>query len=123
MRQRLTYANVVATLALVISMSGGAIAASHYLITSTSQIKPSVLRAIKGRSGPAGPAGPSGAASTVAGPQGPPGGEANLQRLCAALKQAWTNEVYAPEWPTSTLREIHHALESSLGTIVLNGGC
>ena len=34
-RKRLTYANVVATLALVFAMSGGALAASKYLITSS----------------------------------------------------------------------------------------
>jgi hypothetical protein len=44
MRRRLTYANVAATLALVFSMSGGALAASHYLIKSTKQISPKVLK-------------------------------------------------------------------------------
>jgi hypothetical protein len=43
-RIRFTYANVVATLALVLAMSGGALAASHYLITSTRQISPRVLK-------------------------------------------------------------------------------
>jgi hypothetical protein len=41
---RLSYANVVATLALVRAMSGGAIAATHYLITSTKQISPRGLK-------------------------------------------------------------------------------
>ena len=45
-RRRATYANVVATLALVFAMSGGALAAARYIITSTKQIKPSVLTAI-----------------------------------------------------------------------------
>lgn len=48
-RRHLSYANVVATVALVFAMSGGALAAAHYLITSTSQIKPSVLRTLKPR--------------------------------------------------------------------------
>jgi hypothetical protein len=75
-RRRATYANVVATLALVFAMSGGALAAARYIITSTKQIKPSVLTAIakqaKGATGAAGPAGPAGQAGQ-AGPQGVPG--------------------------------------------------
>jgi Collagen triple helix repeat (20 copies) len=58
--KRLTYANVAATLALVFSMSGGALAANHYLITSTKQISPKVIKALKGKTGKAGPAGPQG---------------------------------------------------------------
>ena len=50
-RVRLSYANVIATLALLLAMSGGAIAATHYLITSTKQISPRVLRALRGRQG------------------------------------------------------------------------
>jgi hypothetical protein len=38
---------VVSLIALVFSMSGGALAAQHYLLTSTSQIKPSVLRKLE----------------------------------------------------------------------------
>ena len=69
-RSRLTYANVVATLALFLAMSGGAAyAASHYLITSTKQIKPSVLSSLKGKAGPAGAPGSNGAP----GSQGPAG--------------------------------------------------
>jgi hypothetical protein len=80
-RRRLSYANVVATLALVFAMSGGALAASKYLITSAKQIKPSVLASLKGKAGPvgsngapgaAGPAGPAGPVGGV-GPQGPGG--------------------------------------------------
>jgi hypothetical protein len=58
--RRLSYANVTATLALVFSMSGGALAASHYLINSTRQINPHVLTRLRGDTGPMGPAGPPG---------------------------------------------------------------
>ena len=70
MRRRVTYANVAMTLALVFAMTGGAYAASKYLITSTQQISPKVLKSLKGANGkngaaglagPAGPAGPGGA--------------------------------------------------------------
>jgi hypothetical protein len=65
-----TYANVVATLALCFAVSGGAAyAASHYLITSTKQIKPGVLKQLAGKAGPPGAPGPVG----PSGPQGPAG--------------------------------------------------
>ena len=69
---RLTYANVVATLAMVFAMSGGAYAASKYLIVSTKQIKPSVLKQLQGKAGTTGPAGAPGATGS-AGPVGPTG--------------------------------------------------
>jgi hypothetical protein len=74
MRRRLTYANVAATLALVFSMTGGAIAAHHYLINSTKQINPKVLKKLRGATGKtgsrgaAGPAGSSGAAGAAGAP-------------------------------------------------------
>ena len=78
-RRHLTYANVAATLALVLAMSGGALAATHYLINSTKQINPRVLKQLRGRTGRTGLPGPPGVGSQgVAGPQGQrgPRGEA-----------------------------------------------
>ncbi len=78
-RMHLTPATVIATLALVFAMTGGAFAAGHYLITSTKQISPKVLKALAGKNGasgapgaqgsqgPAGPAGPSGPAGKEGG--------------------------------------------------------
>ncbi len=77
-RRVVTYANAVATLALLLSMAGGAVAASRYLINSTRQINPKVLRALRGKAGPGGPrglqglTGPQGAAG-AAGAEGKPG--------------------------------------------------
>jgi Collagen triple helix repeat (20 copies) len=61
MRKRITYANVAATLALVFSMTGGAIAANHYLINSTKQINPKVLKKLRGNRGAKGATGGKGA--------------------------------------------------------------
>jgi hypothetical protein len=76
-RRRFTFANVALTLALVFAMSGGAFAAGKFLITSTKQIKPSVLAQLKGKAGPAGANGAQGPAGAVGpvGPQGPGGKE------------------------------------------------
>jgi Collagen triple helix repeat (20 copies) len=64
--------NVVAWLALFVAMGGTSLAASHYIITSTNQIKPSVLKKLHGANGRAGAKGASGAAG-AAGAQGPEG--------------------------------------------------
>jgi hypothetical protein len=80
-RTRLSYANVVATLALLFAMSGGALAASHYLVNSTKQINPKVLKKLRGARGPrgatgaTGPTGHTGAqgAKGVTGPKGSDG--------------------------------------------------
>ncbi|HWX44871.1 MAG TPA: collagen-like protein [Solirubrobacteraceae bacterium] len=72
-RRHLTYANVTATLVLVFAMSGGALAAKHYtkpkhytkhyIINSTGQINPKVIKKLRGRVGPPG----------LSGKEGPPG--------------------------------------------------
>ena len=61
-------AMVVACLALFVASTGTSIAASHYLITSTKQIKPSVIKVLKGAKGPAGQS-----VTGLTGPQGPKG--------------------------------------------------
>jgi hypothetical protein len=77
-RRRITFANVAMMVALVLAMSGGAFAAGKFLITSTKQISPKVLKSLQGKAGPAGvagaqgPAGPAGATGAQ-GPAGPGG--------------------------------------------------
>ncbi len=79
------YANI-ATLALVVATTGGTLAATHYLITSTTQISPKVLKALKGKTGPAGEPGPQGEAGAAGaageagsgGETGPEGKEGSL---------------------------------------------
>lgn len=79
-RKHFTFANVALTVALLFAMTGGAYAAGKYLITSTKQISPKVLKAlagkpgVKGATGPAGPQGPAGVAGAK-GETGPGGKE------------------------------------------------
>ena len=47
MRKHLSYSNVVATVALLFAMSGGALAAHHYLLNSVSQINPRVVAKLR----------------------------------------------------------------------------
>jgi collagen type VII alpha len=70
-RVHVSPATVIASFALVFAMAGGAYAAKRYVITSTKQISPSVLKSLQGKAGangangaqgPAGPAGAAGAA-------------------------------------------------------------
>lgn len=75
-RGRFSYANVASTMALVLALGAGtAWAAHHYLITSTHQIKPSVLSSLRGRRGIPGPKGANGTNGKdgARGPTGPAG--------------------------------------------------
>jgi hypothetical protein len=73
-RRRLTGTSVAMTIALVIAMTGGAYAASKYVITSTKQIKPSVLKQLQGKAGAKGAQGPAGTGQPgLAGGTGQPG--------------------------------------------------
>jgi hypothetical protein len=123
-RRRMTYANITATLALVFAMSGGALAANRYLLTSTGQVSPKVLKALKGKTGSAGaagaqgPAGPAGAqglkgesgAAGTAGAVGPKGetgatgarGPAGVKGETGATGSPWTAGGTLPSGETET---------------------
>jgi len=66
MRSRLSPSLVVSVVALVLAV-GGTAAAGSYLITSTKQIKPSVLKKLEGKRGPRGLQGPQGASAQTVG--------------------------------------------------------
>ena len=72
---KITYVNVVATVALFVVLGGGALAANRYLITSTRQISPTVLKRLQGAQGPRGPQGAQGLPGSTgpAGAAGVPG--------------------------------------------------
>lgn len=89
-RKYISYANVVATLALVFSMSGAAFAAHHYLITSTKQISPKVIKSLKGKTGPSGPAGKEGAQGKE-GKEGKEGPQGSARSFGAVLSNGTLN--------------------------------
>ena len=84
---RFRFVNVVVVFVLVFAMSGGAFAASKFLITSTKQIKPSVLKQLQGKRGAVGPVG-------APGPQGPVGlrGEAGAPGVAGKEGPAGTGK-------------------------------
>ncbi|HEX9482469.1 MAG TPA: hypothetical protein VF927_10240 [Solirubrobacteraceae bacterium] len=76
-------------------MSGGALAANHYLINSTKQINPKVLKKLKGKTGTTGAAGKTGATGAqgtagTTGKEGPQGkeGAPGTARAYAAVSSA-----------------------------------
>jgi hypothetical protein len=118
-RLHLTPSTVIASLALLFAMSGGAYAASKYVITSTKQISPKVLKSLQGKAGPAGksgvngtsgapgatgPAGPAGptdpAGTGSTGPQGPagPAGPAGAPGTTGFTKTLPKGESLKGEW-------------------------
>jgi hypothetical protein len=109
-RTRINATTVLAGLALVFAMTGGAYAAKKYLITSTKQISPSVLKTLQGKAGaagaqgPAGPAGPQGAAGAAGakGDSGSAGGEGQAGKEGKAGKDGATGATGAkgPAGPT-----------------------
>ena len=75
LRSRVGVSGVVAVIALVFALVGGAYAANKVVISKLNQISPSVQKQLKGNAGPAGPQGPKGdpGATGSQGPKGDPG--------------------------------------------------
>lgn len=101
MPRRPSPATVIALIALFFAFGGSALAAGHYLINSTSQIRPSVLRKLHGPAGQPGAPGPAGApgAAGAPGPQGSPG-PTNLSSLITIIgptREVLTGEVAGTE--------------------------
>lgn len=65
MKHRISPAVAISLVALFLSLTGAGFAASRYIITSTHQIKPSVLHKLQGARGPQGAAGPQGVPGAV----------------------------------------------------------
>jgi hypothetical protein len=122
LKRRFTYANVAATLALVFAMSGGALAANHYLIHSTKQISPKVLKKLRGRTGKTGKTGATGKPGAPAkegapgkeGPQGKEGAEGNPHTI------RWRATVATPG-PSEA--EAHTVTLASMGPFTVSGHC
>jgi hypothetical protein len=88
MRRRPSAATIIALLALFFALGGSAVAARHYLITSTSQIKPTVLKALRGTAGRVGPQGLQGPQGAQ-GAQGPAGAQGSAGPAGAPATALW----------------------------------
>jgi hypothetical protein len=120
--RKLSPTSIIACLALFLALGGSAVAANHYLITKSSQIKPSVLRQLKGHAGPAGAIGPQGPAGALgpagqrgpAGPAGPqgPAGQQGPKGEAGALSPL--TEVESPE--------IGYVFDEELGAYIAAAG-
>jgi hypothetical protein len=128
-RRHVSYANVAATLALVFSMTGGALAAKRYLINSTKQINPKVLRLLQGNRtvGPKGATGATGAAGVAGatGPQGPRGAT-GPSGASGPMGPGNTYKVESFELlssgQTATLTPVCHSLDVVIGGWTQAGG-
>lgn len=117
--KRVSPATGIALVALFFSLGGAGLAAERYVVTSTSQIKPSVLKELHGARGPAGPAGQAGAmgpigpagSAGVAGQQGVPGvqGTAGTPAI-----RAYANVGRSGVWNGAGVTNITHAANSGI---------
>jgi len=120
--RRASPATIIASIALFFSLAGTGIAASSYVITSTKQIKPSVLKSLRGAQGPRGLQGPAGAAG-AAGPAGP-AGAAGAAGAAGNLTAANVITVLgSPATPPATMGGSAGSVANCpAGDVVLGGG-
>jgi hypothetical protein len=121
--------SVIAVVALFFALGGSAIAAKHYLITSTKQIKPSVLKTLKGKRGPAGPRGAVGATGATGAPGAPgakgetgPPGPVNLSSLEEVSGELGKTFEIENEEKTEVFFIAVSFAECPAGTHVVSGG-
>jgi len=108
MSRRPSPTTIIACLALFFSLAGTGIAASRYIITSTSQIKPSVRRALHGAEGARGPAG---AAAS----------EANLQALESRVTQFGAEITHRAEANLARLENRVTELQAKFDHLCISG--
>jgi len=89
--RRISPSTIIASAALFFSLGGVGLAAGRYIITSTSQIKPSVLRHLRGQRGPIGPSGPAGPVGSAA---RAPAYETTVAHIYATGRSAADRTVY-----------------------------
>jgi hypothetical protein len=122
------YANITATLALVFAMSGGALAANHYLIHSTKQISPKVLKKLKGRTGKTGKTGATGATGAT-GKQGAQGKEGAGGKEGAQGKTGAEGNPHTIRWRTTVatagkaIGEPATVVLATVGPFTVTGHC
>jgi hypothetical protein len=123
-KPKLSYANIAATLALFFAMTGGALAAHHYLITSTKQISPKVISALKGKTGKTGPAGPQGLPGKegAAGKEGKEGAAGKEGKEGKEGKQGEPGPLLAALPSGKTLKGHYHVEFGGTGTTILGEG-
>jgi hypothetical protein len=96
-------------------MSGGAFAASHYLITSTKQISPKVIKKLHGKAGKTGLAGPTGAT-------GAPGKEGPTGKVGPAGKEGPAGKDLTAETPLPSGQSESGAFSAAAGYDSSGGG-